>query len=113
MAKKLLLSYDASLDWHYDKDEDFRKTLVEFLFLQGATEIDSCVSSTLFVTLPDDGILLANLNRNLLVEFGNHFKFVLVLIAKNNNGGFIIQENPSNTIRMNFEGLINRIRNAD
>ena len=113
MPKKYLLSYDASLDWHYDRDEDFRKTLAEFLFLQGASALDSCVSSTIVISLPNNGIQSQDLKTNLLNEFGEHFKFVLVVIAKGSNNIPVIRENPSEKIRLNFRGLINRIRNTN
>jgi len=88
MERKLLLAYDASVDWHYSEEKDFRRSLVEFLLKYGATELKSYVSSTIEITVPnlEDKIRPSSLKKALASEFV-HMNFVVCLTTStiNNN----------------------------
>jgi hypothetical protein len=124
MARKLMLSYDASVDWHYNSDKDFRQKLVEFLILNGANQLESYVSSTIYFEtldyikkLPADkrGLSLSEWKTEIITEFGKHFHFSLAVIQENKGGGEDMPykniDAPSKTIKNNFKALVERIKN--
>lgn len=114
MARKLLLSYDASLDWHYDGDSDFRKNLIEFLFKEkDAKALESHVSSTILITVDNNNVDIKQWSEDIKAKFGKHFKFIIVLvdiIVVTEKGKEVKKHGyngkSSNTINQNFAKLV-------
>lgn len=118
MARKLLLSYDASVDWHYNEDKDFRQNLVEFILENGGTNLKSYVSSTIYFEtgdfdnrLPEDerGLSINTWKERLVRKFGRHFYFSLAVVAPNNPNGYRHADAKNNSIETNFDALVQRV----
>lgn len=114
MERKLILAYDASLDWHYTEEKDFRRRLVEFLLANDALELKSYVSSTIIITFREDSVLTdtSKFKSALSKEFLN-VKFVVGLINSVDKTDrprkHSISGVKSGTIEKNFDKLVNKI----